>query len=274
MVSMNIECCVCDMDGTLLNSNNQLSTENIKAIHKLHESGIEVILATGRPDFYVKDTASKLRITKPIITCNGGMIRDVWTGETFFAKTIPHKIAESLVETFLENKFDMLFYTPKWIYYSHYSNRIEWLFEYNRQVQESFRMPLQEISSVTGVPLTHVFKFFLWQADSAIIAKLKKAYSKELAMIQSMHGAIDIMAIGVSKGKGLSFLARIFGIDLKKTAVFGDNCNDISMFEIAGMPIAMCNAVDKLKAVSKYVTASNDEDGVALAIRKLILRQN
>jgi len=86
---MDIECCVCDLDGTLLNSAMTLSDENISAIRKLHERGIRVVLATGRNDLYVKDIARQLAISTPIISCNGGLVRWQDTGEVLYSKHLP-----------------------------------------------------------------------------------------------------------------------------------------------------------------------------------------
>jgi len=78
------------------------------------------------------------------------------------------------------------------------------------------------------------------------------------------------MARGISKGKALQFLSDKMGFNLKKTVVFGDNYNDISMMKLVGCAIAVDNAEPQVKQVATYVTRSNDEDGIAYAIKNYL----
>jgi len=272
---MNIEWCVCDMDGTLLDSRSQLSAENIQAIQQLHAAGVEVVLATGRSDLFVKDVVSQLGVTRPIICCNGGMIRGIENGDIYFSRFIDHDIAGQFVEDCIHNKRDMLASSPDCIYYLRGSQRVEHYHRYNNQVRENFRVPLQEVVSVDNLPTQKLLKFFVCHVDDDMVATLEKTYNQEghLSMVRSQRGALDIMAKGISKGEALLTYAQLFGMDLAKTVVFGDHQNDISMFLQAGYPIAVGNAEQEVKEIAKYITRSNDESGVAYAIHNYIINQ-
>ena len=81
------------------------------------------------------------------------------------------------------------------------------------------------------------------------------------------------MASDISKGNALEILSKKLDVELNEIMVFGDNYNDIEMFKCAGMPIAMENAVDDIKAQAKYITKSNNESGIAYAINNFILKE-
>ena len=112
------------------------------------------------------------------------------------------------------------------------------------------------------------------QAEN-IIKKLNRGINKDekLAIVQSEKGLIDITSSGVSKGDALIILSKHLDVDLSKTIVFGDNHNDISMFKVAGLSIAVNNAEMELKQAADYITLSNNESGVSHAIFKYVLKQ-
>ena len=91
-------------------------------------------------------------------------------------------------------------------------------------------------------------------------------------MTQSSRDLLELLHPAVSKGNALSMIMRDLGISPEETVAFGDNHNDIGMLQLAGLGIAMGNAHDEVKAAANYVTASNAEDGVAVAIERLLLR--
>jgi Cof subfamily protein (haloacid dehalogenase superfamily) len=92
-----------------------------------------------------------------------------------------------------------------------------------------------------------------------------------LSQTSSGPGLLEIMGPGVTKGEGIRFIAKQMGLEKENICVFGDYLNDISMFEAAGLPIAMANADERVKERALAITASNDEDGIARAIRNYIL---
>ena len=268
---MNIECCVCDMDGTLLNSKRDVSEVNIEAIRKLQEKGVEIVLATGRTDLYVKDVVHRLGISAPVISSNGGMVRRIHSGEVLYHKYLPSEIDKKIAEICFANDYDSVVYSSDWVYYRENSQRVKLFHTYNERVQPSFRVPIQAIKQPSDLPLGKVLKFFLWNITPEQTAELKELYQQQLAMVSSEKNAFDIMAKGISKGEALRFLSQNMGFDLNKTAVFGDNYNDISMMNLVGYPIAVANAEAEVKKQAKYVTTSNDEDGIAYAIDHYLL---
>jgi Cof subfamily protein (haloacid dehalogenase superfamily) len=270
---MDVECCICDLDGTLLNSAMTISEENISAIRNLHDRGIMVVLATGRNDLYVKDIAHQLGISTPIISCNGGLVRCQNTGEVLYSKHLPSPTDGMIVEYCLAKKYDFTVSSYDCIYHQKDSERVAVFHQYNAKVQPAFRVPLKEIVQLDALPLGKLLKVFIWKLNASQIAEFSQLYNRDgmLTIVSSEKNGLDIMAQCTSKGEALRFFSKKYDINLAKTVVFGDNYNDISMMELVGHPIAVANAEEKVKQTAKYVTLSNNEDGVAHAIRQYIL---
>lgn len=270
---MSIHWCVCDMDGTLLNFDSRISNENIDAIHQLQSAGVKVILATGRSHLHIKDAVYRLGLQGPLICCNGGMILGN-DGETMiYSKTMNSDVTRKLIEYCLEAQQDMLAYTYDIIYYNNINGRVSFYHQYNDRMQQPFRIPLKIVRTPEELPLDQIIKFYLWDVDVNEQHLLNNILSSdsEFSVTSSRKGALDIMAHGVSKGQALSLLACDYGVDLSRTAVIGDNHNDVSMFGSVAMPIAVANAEEEVKRLAKHISLSNDENGVAYAIRKWIL---
>ncbi len=273
---MDIKWCVFDLDGTLLNRKGNLSRETIAVVRQVIQAGIKVVLATGRSPLFVKDIAAQLGIVCPVISCNGGLIVDIRNGDVLFSKPIADQMVQKLAAYCLQEQDDTFVYSYDHIYYSSPSNRVIQYQRYNMEVQAAFKIPLKEMRSGDDLPFGQVIKFFIRNVDEPHAREFEQNLNGEnqLAFVSSAKNALDVMANGISKGVGLNFLAEKMGINLAQTAVFGDNFNDISMLELAGCPIAVDNAEEKVKAAAKYVTGSNDEDGVAHALRRYVLPES
>lgn len=270
---MDVECCVCDLDGTLLNSSMALSDANISAIRILQERGIMVVLATGRNDLYVKDIARQLGISTPIISCNGGLVRWQDTGEILYSKHLPSPTDRTIIEYCLAKDYDFTVSSYDCIYHRKNSERVAVFHQYNAKVQPALRVPLKEITQSDALPLGKLLKLFIWKLNKSQIDEFSQLHNSEgkLTIVSSEKNGLDIMAQCTSKGEALRFFTAKYGINLANTMVFGDNYNDISMMELAGYPIAVANAEEQVKQSAKYVTLSNNEDGVAYAIHQYIL---
>lgn len=270
---MDIECCVCDMDGTLLNSQRDVSEENIRALQQLRGKGVEIVLATGRPDFYVKDVVHRLGVSAPVISMNGGMVRQLSNDEVLYCKYIPEVADREFAEDCFNKQYDCIAYSSSIAYHRPNSERVKVFRQYNERVRPEFRVPLQEIKQAKELPFGTILKFLIWNITPQQITELEEFHNTEshFTMISSEKSVLDIMAQGVSKGQALQFLSQKMKFDLNKTVVFGDNYNDISMMNLVGYPIAVANAETEVKTLARFVTRSNDENGIAYAIENYLL---
>jgi Cof subfamily protein (haloacid dehalogenase superfamily) len=265
--------CVCDMDGTLLNSSDNISDENEAALKKLQKNGIEVIIATGRLDLMVKRYIEQLDLQGHIISCNGGLIRNIHTGEIIYSNVMDKEVVKELLTHSFKEKIDFLVYTP-YVMFSNRNNPRAVRYEsINNTVIADISFEVKYIDSddmtvMEGMDILKVLLIFPTQEQVEEHITMCSKH-KSLYAVSSAQGLLDIMAAGSSKGKAVKLLADRCGVDLSDIIAFGDNHNDIEMLSCAGMAVAMGNSVDELKAVAQFVTKSNDESGIAYAIDHL-----
>lgn len=269
--------CVCDMDGTLLNSQSAISEENETALKKLQEKGIEVIIASGRTDLMVKSYIKQLGLTGPVISSNGGLIRNIKTGEILYSKLIEKSVVKEILGFCSANNIDFLVYTIDRVYGN---NRNPLMLKYkklNENLPESINVPLEYLNNVNEtIDNIDVLKILLVCGDHERIKELEEYFSKneQITAVSSAKGLLDIMAPNISKGNALKILAEKMDVDLNDVIAFGDNYNDAEMLESVGIPIAVENAVENIKLKAKYITKSNNESGIAHAINNFILAKN
>ena len=269
----NFQWIVCDLDGTLLNSAGEITDENRKAVELLNAKGKQVIIATGRHDLIAKKYYYELGLTTPIIACNGALIKDILSDKVLYMKVIDSIVASKVLNFCELKQLDYLVYTPKAIYYSENSKRINIVREYNNSVNKELQAPIYSVKALDASN-EDIIKVLVVSQDENILEKLHKGINKDdkLTIVSSGQGLIDIMSSGISKGGALIALSEQLDMDLKATVVFGDNYNDASMFKVAGLSVAVANAEAELKHIATHITLSNDESGVSHGIYKYILR--
>jgi len=277
-VMIDYKWCVCDMDGTLLDSRGLLPQENEKALKRLKDFGVEVIIASGRTDLLLKPFIRQLGLTGDIICCNGGLVKDIGTGEILYGKPIDKEAALETIGYCFDNSLDFLMYTVDMVYSSRSNPRALKYEKKNSDLEPELRVPIGYIDpeDAPDVAETGIYKILISSSSEEVIARLAGHFSAEarLSAVSSSSDVLDIMADGISKGAAIKALSGRRGVDLDKVIAFGDNYNDLEMFETVGMPIAVGNAVEAARSAAKIVTCSNDEAGVAHAIRKYILEEN
>lgn len=269
--------CVCDMDGTLLNSQGSISEKNEAALKKLQSKGMEVIIASGRTDLMVKSYVKQLGLTGSVISSNGGLIRNIKTGEILYSKLIEKSVVREILSYCIENNVDFLLYTLDMVYGNEGNPLMHKYEKRNEELSENLKAPLSYLYNISEIDNIDVLKVLLvCREQPERIIELQKHFSKNkrITAVSSAVGLLDIMASNISKGSALKILAEKMGIDLNHVIAFGDNYNDVEMLKCVGMPIAVENAVEDIKLHARHVTKSNDESGIAYAIHNFILKSS
>ncbi len=267
---------LCDLDGTLLDDNNQISPENQAAVNDLAHQGIGFTLATGRMDRMTRVYVRQLNVRLPIIACNGAVIRDCATERLISAETLPPDEVVALAGWLSDRKLEYLCYSPDAVYYPPDSRRIDNFLSYNKMAarQETETIPLMSLGEVPlDTIASDLVKILAVLPDQPAIDAMKDylAANMKSTGVLSMHDAMDIMAHGVSKGRALCRLARILDIPPSSVVAIGDHDNDASMLEAAGLGIAMGNGTAAAKAAGNVQTTANHQSGVAAAIKRHVL---
>jgi Cof subfamily protein (haloacid dehalogenase superfamily) len=267
---------VCDLDGTLLNSRKRISSENRAALREAQAKGIAVTLCSGRVHTMLEAYTRLLDIRCPVVTANGAVIFDPRTGEMPYRNFADRERVYPLLRFCLDRAFDSIVVSSEGCRYSPGSNRIARFEQYN-EIAGRDKLPLLSLrrfdpdfrETLRG-DIYKVLVSGLSPEEQAQVEEQVRSIGN-LSVTSSEEGLMDIGAFGINKGQGVRILADLLGLEKREICVMGDYHNDIPMFECAGLPIAMGNASDAVKRSALAVTAANDDDGVALAVRRYIL---
>ncbi len=256
-----------DLDGTLMTSDDTLSPRNRAALLAAVEAGIDVIVATARWYQNAERIARPLGLPGAVIACSGAEVRRLSDGADLFDVRLPDEFASELY-TILDGQRSLAWVPMDDVVLMRAEGSVPIDLPEVRHVpslagaaDRPARMALVQGTSVTGAILKHLAP--AW-SDRVHFKTSITHYGKTL---------LTLTASGADKGLALTVACRDHGIDPSDVVAIGDSDNDIAMFEVAGASIAMGQASDEVKAAAGSVTASNDEDGVALAVERLLAQR-
>lgn len=271
-----------DIDGTLTDPNFQVPARNIAALRAAHESGIEIILATGRRHDYAMPIARELGFAVWLISSNGALIRSS-DSETFFTDRLPARTALELIQYMHEFRghavltFDRPANVP-----GNNSLVLESADELNRTVSRwlevnrpyiKFVSPLED--ALTEDPLQAMYCGRV-AAMEGLQKRLNQAdFLDKITVLRTQYDHRDLCILDIlnrecSKGHALRRWAEERGISREQIMAIGDNHNDLEMLEFAGVAVVMGNASNELKLNGWKVTGSNEESGVAQAVEQIL----
>jgi len=267
-----------DIDGTLLNSQFQISSTDLAALRRLHQENIEVVLVTGRRHTFAMPIARQLGFDVWLISSNGAITRSM-RGETFHRDLLPAatclKICSAMKEfrgntvlTFdtevkgaivLEHMRELNDSIQKWL-----QKNLEYI---------EFIIPIEK--SITTDPVQAMFCGRIERMQRALTALSASGLESETTVLRTEYVARDLSLIDVlnrdcSKGHAVERWASYRGIPREQVMAIGDNFNDVEMLAFAGVPYIMGNACEELHGNGWRVTASNDQCGVAKAIDEVL----
>lgn len=279
---------ILDLDGTLLNDYKQVSKENVDLIQRAYnEKGIISVIATGRPLGYANEICNLYGncFANYIIACNGAIIKNSETNEYIHKITFTDKEVLELRNIFLEEKADyMMLYTDKQALTETKSGK--GLENSGASISQK-KTKVENIESIVKNNPDLMKLLCLIGGDVLVLEKIIKKINELEGIEPSVicnylcktaestfeSKYIDIMKKGCSKKNAIHILADKLGIKQEEIIVMGDGGNDISMFECAGLKIAMENAEEYLKEKADFITTSNNDSGVAKAIQKFIFTE-
>ena len=267
-----------DLDGTLLNSGKELSQTNKDTLAQAASAGWAIVPTTGRFYGAIPQIVRALPFIRYAITVNGAEVADVTNGEVIYKAEIPYMQAVDIMK-FMDSypliydcyqageafmTADMKLHIDEMTEEFHYRKMLK---ELRKPVDElkafllNKKQDIQKTQFVTNNP----------EIQKELLEILPQKFEDIVISVTAKNNA-EINNIRANKGEALWALADYLGVPREKTVAFGDAANDISMIKAAGIGVVMANAGDDVKAVADYITLSNDEDGVAFAIREICLK--
>lgn len=259
-----------DLDGTLLRSDRTVSDRTRSAIARAQEAGIVIAVATARHPLTASGFAAQAGITGLAICVNGALIYDLGQEsirrETHFSRTT----AEELIVRLRAALPGICFAIVRAMEFAcepGYAAIAE-MEEHGRRLDE---MPQGDALSLLDVPMTKLIARHPEIAPPAVLASLTSFGMNGYEAALSGAPFVDIVAPGVSKAAALEWIAAELGIARDEVVAFGDAPNDLEMLRWAGKAIAVANAYPEVKAEVAEITASNNDDGVAIAIERMLM---
>lgn len=265
-----------DMDGTLLNTNDEVSVDNINALKKASEMGLHIAITTGRIYASAKYYSKIIGIDAPIITANGASIKDSGHGDVIYNNPIPSDLLIGCAEILKKYNLKANFTTGDTIFTSYEIPETHSYKLTNKIVPDEFKVNFlvfddikDGISKFEGSVLKcYVFEDVNLDAFKNARKEINETFGDSLHIVSSGVNNFEVMQKNSSKGNAAKRLADRLGITKDEVMCIGDSENDLSMIQFAGLGVAMGNAMDLLKCEADYITETNNNSGVARAIEK------
>lgn len=258
-----------DLDGTLLSPRPQkMVTERTRrALERAVEAGMRIVITTGQNLPVLQQVCRDLPIEGPQILENGAQITDIKTGQIYHEKLLPSTYVLPVLTALKQRGFHRVYHTRERVYADLDTPRV-------RQWYTPPIPPVIELEDVTNLYPADCIKIVGVAEETKLRAsrqELMDMFSGVLYLTQSAFDLLEFLHPEVSKEIGLRTIAQDMGIDAAEIVAIGDGHNDIGMIQFAGLGVAMGNSHDEVKSAADYVTLSNAEDGVAVALEKLVL---
>lgn len=271
-----MELFVTDLDGTLLNSNKEVSIKSTEILNKLIDNGVNFTVATARTPATVVDLLQDVNIKLPAVLMNGVLLYDIKEEKYINIKEIGKDTVDKVFDVL--NKFDKnaMVYGIRnnhlWVYHKEFEYSWEYDFYKERadRKQKTFLKVENYQECINESKVINFIVFDKYEKIKGIYEELKKIDEISVEYYEDIYEKgcyfLEAYSAEASKANGIKLLSDY--IEHDKLICFGDNLNDIPMFELADECYATANAVERVKEISTDVIGSCDEDGVALFMEK------
>lgn len=255
-----------DMDGTLLDSKGKISFKTSRAIQNAVDSGVIFVVSSGRPIQGILKYKDTLVLKAPAITYNGAMIVRPQNGGVLFHRALKEQDALKILSLGEEKGAAVC----AWCENRLFVNRIDERTDRYKTLSGVEPVVIEDRKKLAKRGITKI----LWYDGEEKIQDLQRDDSlkelEEAVFCTSKPEFLEFFNSNTSKAAAMEFLGKLYGISREEMIAIGDGDNDLAMIEYAGLGIAMENGSEKIKEKADFITASNDKDGVALAIGKYI----
>jgi Cof subfamily protein (haloacid dehalogenase superfamily) len=267
-----------DIDGTLLNPQFQISPDDLAALRRAHDSGIEVVLVTGRRHTFALPIARQLGFDLWLISSNGAVTRSL-TGETFHRDLMPRQLCRELCATMQAFRGNTVLTFDQ---ESKGAIVLEHLDDLNASIRRWLEKNMAYIEFVVPIenalvkdPVQAMFCGSMERMSTALQALEASKTDGKVTVLRTEYpnrdlSMIDVLNAGCSKGHALERWAAHRGYRREQVMAIGDNHNDVEMLEFAGHPVIMGNACEELRGRGWSVTLANDRCGVAAAVADVV----
>lgn len=268
---MTIKRIFCDMDGTLLNSDGQVSKRNASLIR---DAGIPVTLVSARAPMEMRDAVEALQLKGVQVAFNGGLIYRIGDNNEVLpihTQIIKKETVQDLLKGIRQHfpQVSLSYYDMN----NWYCDKIDEGIQYEHNLTQQTPTFIHNENQFLEGKL-NTFKIMMITFDEENMRELAKYLQSldlpEITIQRSGKAYLEITHHMAKKSKGIAYILKKEHLPKEETAAFGDGHNDLPMLEMVGYPIVMDNAFDDIKAIAYKITKSNDEDGVGYGIHKYL----
>lgn len=265
---------VLDVDGTMLNSNREVTKRTVQTLRRVQQMGIKVALASGRPTYGILPLARRIDLDVYegyIISYNGAQVMEAKDGQIIFERRIDPQMVPYIEKKARKMGLTMAYYDGNEVVSDDISNP--------HVVDEAQMngMSLRQDEMISVGMDDWPSEIMLVSDDEQALNSLEQHMQRHLAgVMDTIHSNpyyLEIVGYQVGKSYAMSALVQKMGIQMSEVLAIGDGAADINMIQMAGTGVAMGNATEGVRRCADFTTLSNDEDGAAVAIERAIVRE-
>lgn len=260
-----------DLDGTLLTPEKTILPASLAALKDARQAGAKVILVTGRHHCAIHPYYQALNLDEPAICCNGTYLYDYKNKTVITGNPLQHQQALDVIKLLQKTPIHTMVYADDVMIWEKMTGYIERAFRWAATLPVAQRPVWLQVPSLTDAvsQANTIWKFALNHTDTEQLQQVARHIEQQLGLTceWSWQDQVDITSPGNSKGRRLAQWVNSEGFSMNDVLAFGDNYNDLSMLEAAGMGVAMGNADAAIKTRADKVTSTNDQPGIAEIIR-------
>lgn len=265
---------ILDVDGTLLNSQREISKRTIQTLRKVQSIGIKVALASGRPTYGILSLAKAIDLDVHggyIISYNGAQVISATDGQIVFERNIDPQMVPYLEKKVLKLGMDMAYYDGDEVVSTNIEN------PYVIDEAKMNGMKLRQVDQLSMAIEDWPNEMMIFCDNEEELTALDEHMQRHLnGVMDTIHSnpyMLEIVGYQVGKSYAMSALVQKLGIDLSEVIAIGDGAADINMIQMAGVGIAMGNATEGVRRCADFTTLPNDQDGAAVAIERAIMAE-
>lgn len=261
---------VADLDGTLLDSTHEVSPRTEATIKAAQAQGVDFTVATGKTFPSTTALIERFDIHLPVICGNGTSVHNT-DGTVLYEDPIPLDLAVEAVTFAAEHGMTPVVYIEGGLVAPVWDANVDELVEHHEPAPE---IAPDLVAALRNSHQPH--KIILMNQDLEKVSAFQDLLEARFAgwgqvLRSGLASVVELLPRGVSKATALQIILDRTGYTADETMTFGDNCNDLAMIRLAGVGVAMGNSPPDVQDGADFVTRSNDEDGIALAIERFVL---
>lgn len=255
-----------DIDGTILKWGLDFTPAMKNCVEKLKQSGIKLVLVTGRMHCATLPVAKELGLDTPIISYQGGLIKDC-NNNTLYQKNLSNDYAKEIIQWARKNNIHINLYLDDKLYVEEDNDIVKSYTDgkfIDYTVCNFDNLEIKNVNKILAIDLTDAEKVTGW------VNELKEKYP-DLYIVKSTPYFCEIGCSDAKKSLGVHHLCNMWGIKPEEVLTIGDQNNDIDLVQCGGIGVAMGNGTPELKECADFITDTVENDGFVKAVEKFVI---